>query len=378
MKLLIFNFLTREFITSVDVPKLDSLFHLERVLTPYQRETDILGLGANCEIANVGVKEFGRKGSILDSMSHENVFQRQTGTYSTIYGVVDKPYKEPDFLTIRKDGKEETTNLKLGFIAYEEGWVMNTGKKTTSIFGYSNPAYLKSIGTRNFHGGSLSDCRIFKDKKSLLNYIKKNESSLKYLVKTYGYEWTIEPTNSYFAEDYKEMLNTLSAKKKEKELSLDKELSEFIILLNTIEEEVEEDYPLPSMPITEEMVKDEAIERMKRMNLYSKIINDFKNTGKIYFSEFGGVLYDLDEEAQKVVEECKSLGCIPYHVVKTTTTFGRLIQVLYVSREIDSWNEERRQRDDYMMNYCYNASENFAEFGESKFESANGGLVRTA
>ena len=52
-----------------------------------------------------------------------------------------------------------------------------------------------------------------------------------------------------------------------------------------------------------EKQKNEAVERMNELNILDQTIKEFKKEGKINKSEFGGILYWLDEEEMSKVKE---------------------------------------------------------------------------
>lgn len=380
MKLLIFDFETKELLSSLELPSNDSLFHLENEISKFQEQEDILKLGKTCVVRDLGIKEFFRKGFVRDSMSQNGSIEKHTSDFSMVYGYSNDIAKEPDFVSILDENKEVVkTTKKIGLVSYECGWVLNTGKESTNIFGGRNKTYLKSIGTRNFRGAPLGDCRLFKDKKALLTYVTKNKDALHFLVERYGYYWEVEPCCSNFEEDYNESLENMTTNKKTKEEMISKELEELLSSINADDTSNEDTSDLPqASELTYELMKKEALQRMRSLDLYSKIINEYENSDKIYFSEFGGMLYDLDEIAKRAVAKCRELGYVPYHVVKTNTTFGNLVQVLYVSNDVDNWPYERKQKNDCLYNLCYMENVDDYEFGESKFVAANGGLVRTA
>ena len=66
--------------------------------------------------------------------------------------------------------------------------------------------------------------------------------------------------------------------------------------------------------VTREMMVDEAVRRMKMLDIMKQPIKEFKEEGKINLSENGGFLYWINEEQQKYVDEFeKKYDCLVYH-----------------------------------------------------------------
>ena len=117
---------------------------------------------------------------------------------------------------------------------------------------------------------------------------------------------------------------------------------------------------------------------MTDLQLMPEIVTDFKKSGKVLMSEFGGVLYDPDEECKKAIENTKEYG-LPYHVVKTQMEFGPVYAVLYVSDEKDAWPEERYdKRYGEILSSVWMPQYQSSEGGMIGVSPANGGLMRTA
>ena len=62
-------------------------------------------------------------------------------------------------------------------------------------------------------------------------------------------------------------------------------------------------------------------------------------------SEFGGILYDLNEDAKTAVSAVKDRGDIPYAVCRSQTEIGDLYAVLFVSPDKNGWDFERPDRE---------------------------------
>ena len=86
----------------------------------------------------------------------------------------------------------------------------------------------------------------------------------------------------------------------------------------------------------------------------------------------------LDEEANKAVEEVKKLGFTPWHVVKTEDGgVGTMYTVLYVSGETADWKYERMDKHGTLQAYVRNATyPECSEIGSVTLACANGGFMR--
>lgn len=137
--------------------------------------------------------------------------------------------------------------------------------------------------------------------------------------------------------------------------------------------------------MTQEFYKkqfDEAVKRMRLLGLDLQTVDAFKK-GKVWQSEYIGLLYELDEEAQKAVKKVTDNGGLVYHVVKTTCDFGdgcpqNHYSVLYVSKYEEEWEADvEDMKQGYVYTYVYNSTiPEFSEYGSIFVESSCGGLVR--
>lgn len=126
--------------------------------------------------------------------------------------------------------------------------------------------------------------------------------------------------------------------------------------------------------------KQEAIARMKKLDIYAPAITEFEKENLVNKSEHGGILYWLDENEQEMVKEFEEeYGAMVYHIIHNYTNFGELYSLLYVSKDKDEWDYDN---DDLNHNICLayvkNLNEDaFSEFGSIGIKSQFGGLVRT-
>lgn len=264
------------------------------------------------------------------SRNFEKVSENSMFTEGLISGeVADRDYEEMTELVVKRpDGTEEI--VLYGLNMYEEGFVLNTGKTSTNFMGVSFASYFDKITSRHYKLASRSSARHFKDISDVLKYVEKNENHFKYAVETYGYCWSFEYASDMFKEFYHA---SMSDKKKS---SFEKNLKELETLLESINEEAEEKEPERFYGST---IEEEAIFRMKEMNIWENAITAFKN-GKVMISDVGGIFFDLDDFAKEFVEKIKSDGSLPYLVVKK----GNMYSVLYVSKYKEDWPMERYDR----------------------------------
>lgn len=127
--------------------------------------------------------------------------------------------------------------------------------------------------------------------------------------------------------------------------------------------------------------KEEAIKRMNMLKLHPNAINEFNDEDKLNQSEYGGILYWLDEKQIEIVKEFEiTYGAIVYHVIRSYTEFGELLSFLYVSKYKEEWSSDRREiQGNCPMVYVYNVDEPyFSEFGSIGIKSQFGGVIRVA
>lgn len=337
--------------------------------------SEVIGEEADEEthLTDTGVTSFVRKGNIITNspeISNPDVYHH-TGNNSFVIGNYDKPANcGPLFFHTGKG--EVKTDYSVVFTVYPVGYVLNTGKMSYSIFGKRIPLYLKSIGTRNIRSRDITEGHIFPDLKALAKYLESHKKSLVYVTREYGYDLSVEPACILFSED----MDSIPEKDKRYLPEVERILDEISAEANVEESTGEE---LSGTASEEERVQ-EAVLRLVRLGVpRNPVVNEFKTHRKIYQSENGGILYDLNEETEKAVQELKKYSDkLPYAVVTTHAIFGTCHAVLYVSREKSDWECERPDRKGFCVAFVYNTDNpEFSEFGEICVQEANGGLVRT-
>lgn len=129
-------------------------------------------------------------------------------------------------------------------------------------------------------------------------------------------------------------------------------------------------------------MKEEAIQRMRILKLYSTVLQDFSANEKINysFSNFG-FLYRLDKAMEERVRRFeKKYGYLVYHVIDNPTSIGRMHSYLYVSSNEEEWAQDRQDLEDGCpIVYVENVDDEIlSEFGSIEIEPRNGGVIRTA
>ena len=259
-----------------------------------------------------------------------------------------------------------------GIDIYPSGLVLSTGKKGYNIFGAGSDAYFYKITKTSIKSSSAWQARKF-TAAGMLKYLEDHKDTFEFCVTQHGWHLGAEFTCPYAEEDYHETLSAMSARKRKTE---EEKMARLIAMISKINYKDEPDIPsetlLPDSPL------EEAIYRMTDLQLMPEIVTDFKKSGKVFMSEFGGVLYDPDEECKKAIENTKEYG-LPYHVVKTQMEFGPVYAVLYVSDEKDAWPEERYdKRYGEILSSVWMPQYQSSEGGMIGVSPANGGLMRTA
>lgn len=145
---------------------------------------------------------------------------------------------------------------------------------------------------------------------------------------------------------------------------------------------------------TKEQQRQEAIARLRileKEGLMPQIRKDFE-AGKLYFSErqtipglgLNGILYSVHEnpEFEKVIRTFESqTGGLAYHATHEAFEFGRILDIYYVSKDVDEWETDRADLEQgYSFVYSVNLDiEWCSEYGSVGIAvSPSGGLVRNA
>ena len=134
------------------------------------------------------------------------------------------------------------------------------------------------------------------------------------------------------------------------------------------------------MNVSREIKKEEAIKRMRAMNIYSNAIKQFKNADIVMVSEppLGGLFWLNDEEKEMVSKFEQENNALVYLVVRSFTNLGIMDNIFYVSDYQDEWFMDNADIDEhyacvYVINYDM---PNCSEFGTIAWKSVGGGVLR--
>jgi len=134
------------------------------------------------------------------------------------------------------------------------------------------------------------------------------------------------------------------------------------------------------MAVTREKQVNEAIKRMESIRLMPKAIEEFKNEGKINYSDCNfGFLYWLTDKYKNLVKKFeKENNCVVYHAIHDVTNIGEMLALFYVSNCEEEWEADNDDlKDGYSICYVENLTYgDLSEFGSIMFKPINGGLRR--
>lgn len=131
-----------------------------------------------------------------------------------------------------------------------------------------------------------------------------------------------------------------------------------------------------------EVMKLEALKRMKMLRIYPNAVRDFKKKARVINKSEGyGALYWLDDEEKEIVKNFeKESGGMVYACILNCLEFGECLSMLFVSKNEEEWQMDR---DDimggYAFAYVYNKTyPDCSEYGTIGIKPSFGGLIRTA
>jgi len=142
------------------------------------------------------------------------------------------------------------------------------------------------------------------------------------------------------------------------------------------------------MKATREEMFQEAVKRMQMLRISKTAINDFKaDNDEVYYSENTGVLFPTlywvrhnDNSWEDAFNEWKTKNPnkLPYHLIHNNTEFGEILDILFVSEEMDDWDYENEDiKDGYIFVYSLNLSADFcSEYGSICYKPVYGALKR--
>lgn len=130
-----------------------------------------------------------------------------------------------------------------------------------------------------------------------------------------------------------------------------------------------------------------AIKRLKEMKLLGSVTSLFSKEDRLYYSErinkqYSAVLNILDENEElykKVKEFEERTGYLVYHCILTQTTFGTILDMLFISKYEENWEYDYEKMDDFyrVMSMATNLSdEMLSDMGSILVRPSMGGLER--
>lgn len=133
--------------------------------------------------------------------------------------------------------------------------------------------------------------------------------------------------------------------------------------------------------------KEEAIKRMKLLQIMPQVREDFKSNDTIYYSErqnsfFNATLYWLRNHPEyvKLAKELEEEnGALVYHAQLTHTELGDMLSLLYVSKNEEEWEMDK---DDIVNGQAFVRVVNLdddllSDFGTIGIKPSMGGVLRT-
>ena len=136
------------------------------------------------------------------------------------------------------------------------------------------------------------------------------------------------------------------------------------------------------MKISREEKKIEAIERMKRLGVFSETIKQFEQEDLVGISEppMGVFFWVEDEEFEEMRQFEQRHNALVYVIIRSYTTIGRMDSYLYVSDYKDEWQRDRDMLNSneafaYVINRDMPDCSEFGSIGIRR--TIAGGLART-
>lgn len=135
------------------------------------------------------------------------------------------------------------------------------------------------------------------------------------------------------------------------------------------------------MNTTKEQRKEQAVELMKKLDIYKPYINGFKQGDKVcFFENFGGFWVNQEPEIEQKMKEIeKEYNCTVYAITHEYTSIGEFYDFLIVSQDDEEWEYlvEEYQNDYAAYAYVWNKSDDWcSEFGTIVVKRFGGGIKR--
>lgn len=341
---------------------IDKPFEIRDEILDIQNQKDFLKI--NKKLNSLGITSISCNDRAIDSFGFDgNESMVHTGRNSCVIGnSARKGFGNDgnDCVYIDDEGVAvPDENLTISFTAYESGLLLGVGKTISSIFVGNKPAYLTKITKKSIFCNSAKDAKLFTTYKSLIEYLTKHRYSLEYAVQEHGYELSI--------------LSIYDGAKDSAKEDLVKEVNDLINVINSVGLNPTT-RGIPSI-IDDEVIKSECIDRLNDFKVMRDVVNNFKN-GKLMMSEFGGILYNLNDEAKRAVEIVEGYGYRPYHVVVAPVAGQTTYAVLYTSNISSEWEYERVNPKGQLDSFVYMPEYDQIEHGPIWVVASSGGISR--
>jgi len=130
-------------------------------------------------------------------------------------------------------------------------------------------------------------------------------------------------------------------------------------------------------------MKAEAIDRLKKIGVSKRIVDEFEKDGTLNYSErlnaaMPAALFWLNGRGdlmERVREIEAHYDCMVYHAILTHLADGEMVDFLIVGKYKRDWPSERKDLNDGIaMSYC--VSPYAEEFGSIGISPAMGGMMR--
>lgn len=131
-----------------------------------------------------------------------------------------------------------------------------------------------------------------------------------------------------------------------------------------------------------EIMKSEAVKRMKALGIFPPTIRQFQDDGYISISEppFGAFFWAEGDELNEIREFETEHNALVYLVVRCYTDIGQMDSYLYVSEDESDWEDDMEDiKNECAFTYTINREwPDCSEFGRIGFEKTiAAGLRRT-
>ena len=112
-------------------------------------------------------------------------------------------------------------------------------------------------------------------------------------------------------------------------------------------------------------LKNEAIKRMKILQLKDEIIKEFKDTDTLYISNLGEALEIADDEQMQFVKDIEQTkNILVYHLIHRTTQYQDTTYYLFVDNNKKEWKAEKKDLENqFTLALCYTKVKSFNEIG---------------